>query len=144
MWWRRHLRITLFRRFRLKSIYSTIASCVQTFWFRTKTFVQTFLIWKNLFNFLYKIIVQTYLNLSNKFHIYHMLVDESLGFEARLFFRPFGFNFFKHFWEKHWIRRTRFDSGIESNTSFRNFVFVERQFKKPFVSKQDSSRICLD
>ena len=108
------------------------------------TFVQTFLIWKNLFNFLYKIIVQTYLNLSNKFHMYQMLVDESLGFEARLFFRPFGFNFCKHFWEKHWIRRTRFDSGIESNTSFRNFVFVERQFKKPFVSKQDSSRISLD
>ena len=50
----------------------------------------------------------------------------------------------QHFWETFEFDATRFDRRIESNTSFRNFVLVERQFKKPFVSKQDFSWISLD
>jgi hypothetical protein len=55
--------VRLFIHFETKKLFRQIEinSCVQAFWFRTKTFVQTFLFWTSAFNFVCNIIHQTFL-----------------------------------------------------------------------------------
>ena len=61
-----------------------------------------------------------------------------MGFKSRLSLDWFKATLFANIVEKSLeFGAIHFDIRIESNTSFRNFVFVERQLKKPFVSKQD-------